>query len=251
MSGQSPSRLGRTLAVPALVLIACIAGKPACAEAPARPDIAGVWLPDGRRNAGQWPKNPPFTDAMKRAREAWAQKAMPIDFEIDDENTSCMPGTMPGIMMGIAQYPFEIISTPSQVVILTEIYGLVRRIHLDGRSAPPELLPSRMGFSTGRWEGEALLVETTHVQPQSERANRPSSGAMRIVERFTLEPGGAAGKALSNEITVYDSVVYKEPITVRMYYKWAPDVSVGEYLCQQDIWDQHMDGNRSEIPWRK
>jgi hypothetical protein len=68
---------------------------------------------------------------------------------------------------------------------------------------------------------------------------------------LSLEQGGPQGKALSNEITVHDPVVYTQPVTVRMYYKWAPDVSVGEYLCQQDIWDQHMDGHRSEIPWRK
>jgi hypothetical protein len=251
VNGAGGRAMSRALAAIAVVAMACFSGQRASAQAAVRPDITGVWLPDGRRNAGQWPKDPPFTDAMKGAREAWARKAMPIDLEIDDENTSCMPGTMPGIMMGIAQYPFEIVTTPSQVVLLTEIYGLVRRIHLDGRRAPPELLPSRMGFSTGRWEADALVVETTHVQPQPERSNRPASGALRIVERFSLEPGGPTGKSLRNEITVYDAAVYKEPITVRMYYKWAPDVSVGEYLCQQDIWDQHMDGYRSEIPWRK
>jgi hypothetical protein len=45
-------------------------------------------------------------------------------------------------------------------------------------------------------------------------------------------------------------MVYREPISVRMVYKWAKDVEVGEYICEQDVWDQHRDGNNSRIPWR-
>jgi len=36
-----------------------------------------------------------------------------------------------------------------------------------------------------------------------------------------------------------------------MRYKWSPDIFVGEYLCQQDIWDQNLQGSPSTVPWRK
>ena len=35
-----------------------------------------------------------------------------------------------------------------------------------------------------------------------------------------------------------------------MIYKWSPDIEVGEYLCQQDIWDQNLQGSPSSVPWR-
>jgi hypothetical protein len=52
------------------------------------------------------------------------------------------------------------------------------------------------------------------------------------------------------EVTVHDPPVYREPIVVRMVYKAAPDVQLGEYICGQDLWDQHRDGSSSRIPWR-
>ncbi len=58
-------------------------------------------------------------------------------------------------------------------------------------------------------------------------------------------------KELRNEITIHDPVVLTAPVTMRMAYKWSPDIEVGEYLCQQDIWDQNLQGSPSTVPWRK
>jgi hypothetical protein len=174
-----------------------------------------------------------------------------VNTEIDDERTNCVPVGLLGSMLGIAQYPFEILSTPTQLTMLTEIYGSIRRIYLDGRKAPAELLPSRMGFSVARWEGATLVIETTHLAPEHEGSPRPGSAAQRIIERWSIVPDAQYGKELVDEITVHDPRIYTQPITVRMQYKWAPDVQVGEYLCQQDIWDQNLQGHPSDIPWRK
>jgi hypothetical protein len=188
---------------------------------------------------------------MTAARTEYAKRFLPVNKDIDDENTSCIPYGMLNTMLGIAQYPFEILTTPTQLTFLIEIFGSVRRIHLDGRSPPPELLPSRMGFSTGHWDGAVLVVETTHLRPDDEGGARPGSPAQRIVERFSIVPDTQYGKELVDEITVHDPRVYTRPITVTMRYKWSPDVQAGEYLCQQDVWDQNRQGHPTEIPWRK
>jgi hypothetical protein len=52
------------------------------------------------------------------------------------------------------------------------------------------------------------------------------------------------------EVTVHDPLVYSEPVVVQMVYKAAADVQLGEYICGQDLWDQHRDGSSSRIPWR-
>jgi hypothetical protein len=118
-------------------------------------------------------------------------------------------------------------------------------------AAPPgDRLPSHTGYSRGHWEGAQLVVETTHLLPQHEGSRFMSSPAMRIVERFSLQEGGQEGMQLIDEVTVTDPLVYKEPFTFRMVYKTVPGVEVGEYICEQDLWDQHRDGNASRIPWR-
>ncbi len=187
---------------------------------------------------------------MTKLREQWAKDTAPIDFSRDDDHTSCLPYTLPYMVTTITQYPFEIVSTPRRIYFFTEVYGQVRRIDLDGRSVSPETLPSRVGTSRGHWEGAQLVVETTHILPENEGSRFPGSPALRVVERLSLMEGGEFGKQLVDEMTIYDPLVYQRPVTVRMVYKPARGVAVDEYICNQDIWDQHLDGSASKIPWR-
>jgi hypothetical protein len=216
-------------------------------EAP-RPDLSGVWLPNSKES-GRWPAQPPLTTATATARARWNEAYAPIDTTRDDEYLSCLPYTLPQIITTITQYPFEIIATPDQVLVHAEVFGQVRRIHMDAPAAGDQL-PTHTGFSRGHWEGSQLVVETTHILPQHEGSRFTSSPAMRVVERLSLQDGGPTGKQLVDEATFHDPMVYREPISVRMVYKWAKDVEVGEYICEQDVWDQHRDGNNSRIPWR-
>jgi hypothetical protein len=186
---------------------------------------------------------------MAAARSAWEKAYTPIDLTRDDENLSCIPYTLPYVMTTITQYPFEIVTTPQRIYLFTEVFGQVRRIAMDGAEQGDQL-PSRMGSSQGHWEGAELVIETTHLLPLHVGHRFPSSPAQRVVERFRLVDAGQAGRQLQVEVTVHDPLIYKEPVVVRMVYKAAPDVELGEYICGQDLWDQHRDGSSSRIPWR-
>lgn len=231
----------------ALLALALMASSTLHAGEAARPDLSGVWLPNSKES-GRWPAEPPYTPAMAAARARWNAAYAPIDMTRDDEYVSCLPYTLPQIISTITQYPFEIIATDRLVLVLTEVFGQVRRIHLDGTPRGDQL-PSRTGFSKGHWEGPVLVVETTHLLPQHEGGRFASSPSLRVVERLSLQQG-ADGRQLVNEATFHDPLVYREPFTVRMVYKPAGDGEVGEYICEQDIWDQHRDGSDSRIPWR-
>jgi hypothetical protein len=232
--------------LPLLLLGAALALAADAAETP-RPDLSGVWLPNSKET-GRWPAQPPYTPAAAAARQRWNEAYSPIDVTRDDEYLSCMPYVLPQIVSTITQYPFEIIVTPQQVLVLTEVFGQVRRIYMNGAAAG-DRLATHTGYSRGHWEGATLVVETSHLLPQHEGSRFMSSPAMRIVERFSLQEGGN-GRQLIDEVTVTDPLVYKEPITFRMVYRTLPGVEVGEYICEQDLWDQHRDGNASRIPWR-
>jgi hypothetical protein len=231
------------------LLVACISHTSLTLPAEAtHPDLSGVWFPDAKAS-GRWPTERPFTPSMAGARESWNKTYTPIDLARDDENTSCIPYTLPYVMTTITQYPFEIVSTPKRIYQFTEVFGQVRRIDLDG-DVRGDQLPSRMGISRGHWEGNELVVETTHLLPLHVGHRFPSSPAQRMIERFAVEDKGAAGRSLHVEVKVIDPLVYRDPIVVRMVYKAAPEVELGEYICGQDLWDQHRDGSSSRIPWR-
>jgi hypothetical protein len=218
-------------------------------KAAARPDLSGVWQPDAKQS-GHWPQERPFTKAMADARAQWMKKSSPLDLTVDDDHESCLPYTLPYMLTTTTTYPFEIVTTPRRVYVYKEIYGQFRRIDMDGTPEPADTLPSRAGVSRGHWEGLQLVVETTHILPENEGSRFPSSPALRVVERISLQQGGESGKQLIDEVTVDDPLVYEKPIVVRMVYKWVPDIQVGEYMCEQDLWDQHLDGSNSKIPWR-
>lgn len=231
-----------------LILVPC--REPAHAAEAARPDFSGVWFPDARAS-GRWPAERPFTPQMAALRASWEKAHTPIDLTRDDENLSCIPYTLPQVMTTITQYPFEIVATPARILLLTEVFGQVRRIHLDGVEHG-EQLPSRMGLSHGRWEGRELVVETTHLLPLHEGHRYPSSPAQRVVERFRLQEDPQGGRQMHVQVAIHDPLVYRQPIVIPMVYKAAPpDVEPGEYICGQDLWDQHRDGSSSRIPWRQ
>jgi hypothetical protein len=232
----------------ALIIVCAAFAAGAMAAEPPKPDFSGVWLPVAKDSI-RWPAQPPYTPAAAAARARWNAVNSPIDMTRDDEYISCMPYTLPQIVSAITQYPFEIVATAQQILVHAEVFGQIRRIHMnDGPRG--DRLPTHTGYSKGRWEGTQLVVETTHILPQHEGSRFMSSPAMRIVERFSLQEGGPSGRLLIDEVTVTDPAVYREPFTFRMVYKSAPGVAVGEYICEQDLWDQHRDGNASRIPWR-
>lgn len=235
-----------------LVAVLCAAAAPEAVSADAvsaRPDLSGVWFPDAKAS-GRFPTERSYTPAMLAAREEWSRATAPIDPVRDDENLSCIAYTLPYVMSTITQYPFEIVQTPGRIYLFTEVFGQVRRIEL----AAPEQgdqLPTRMGRSQARWEGSELVVETTHILPLHVGHRYPSSPAQRVVERFSLQEDATAGRLLRVEVTVHDPLVYTEPMSVKMVYKAArPGEELGEYICGQDLWDQHQDGSDSRIPWR-
>jgi hypothetical protein len=189
---------------------------------------------------------------MLERRAQWERDNAPLDLTRDDEYTSCMPYRLPYLLTTITQYPFEIVQTPRRIFVFTEVFGQVRRIDIGAPPVVGEDLPSRTGTSYARWEGSQLVIETTNILPDNEGGRYPSSPSLRVVERLSIEPAaGGNGRQLINEITFDDPPVYEQPVTVRMVYKEAPGIEVGEYICPQDLWDQHVEGGgASRIPWR-
>jgi hypothetical protein len=89
------------------------------------------------------------------------------------------------------------------------LWGQDRTIWVDGRPHPPAIAPhSWMGFSTGRWEGNTLVVRTTHIKQGWVRRNGvPQSDLVTTTERFTRH-----GDMLAYVISIKDPVYLTEPL---------------------------------------
>ena len=79
---------------------------------------------------------------------------------------------------------FRILQTPGYVVVHRELTtNLPRIIPTDGRPHLPAGIGQWGGDSSGRWEGDTLVVETANFNDKA--AIQGSSAALRVVERFT------------------------------------------------------------------
>ena len=105
----------------------------------------------------------------------------------------CLP---PSIVYSVqGPFPFEIVQAPGLLVFRYEYYDQVRLVHTDGRGHPPADAPhSKMGHSIGHWEGNELVVDTTHIAASTITNNGlDHSDQIHMIERYRL---GEDGKSL-------------------------------------------------------
>jgi hypothetical protein len=222
----------------ALVTVAVMALGPLVSNAAEDSQLSGIWQPDATRSE-RFPANPPFTGDGKRIVTEWRASHDPVE---DDPGKFCQAPGMPSLALGGADYPVELIVTPSQVTILMELHQQVRRVYLDQAAHPPKPFPQRNGHSIGHWEGDTLVVDTTAIKAIS-FGSVPHSDRVHVVERIHAIDGGAA---LVNEVTITDPAMYTEPVLVRQFYKRAPVGSrMLEYECTEGMWIEHEESRGS------
>jgi hypothetical protein len=74
------------------------------------------------------------------------------------------------------------------IVIQYGQMDLRRTVHMNLKTHPADVKPSRAGHSIGRWEGDVLVVETVGFAPGVLAAPVRHGNKLHVVERFTLDP---------------------------------------------------------------
>jgi hypothetical protein len=149
----------------------------------------------------------------------------------------CLPGGLPLTMLFT---PFKILQTPREIVMLFEHRDPPRQIHTDGRPLPKDPEPSWLGTSSGKWQGQTLVVETVGFNGRSrlDGAGHPRSESMRLTERYTRRDFGH----MDVEMTFDDPKYYTRLFTVKLPMRLIPDSSdVWESVCSENERDRtHM-----------
>jgi hypothetical protein len=118
----------------------------------------------------------------------------------------------------------------------------VRTIWMDGRPHPPEFAPHTwQGFSTGKWEGDMLTVETTHLKPAYIRRN----GLARSEKATVREHFIRNGDILTIVTIVTDPVYLTEPYIKSRNFVADPGYHMTSYPCSVDI---EIDRPQGQIP---
>ena len=127
-------------------------------------------------------------------------------------------------------FPFRILQTPDHVVVTYEFAHAVRIIYTDGSPHP---LPNDfwMGDSRGHWEGDTLVVDTTHFNGRTwlDAAGNFHGDALHVVERYTP----TTPYHIDYEVTLEDPDVFTRPWTMRMtlYRRMDEALQILDYDC--------------------
>jgi len=211
--------------------------------APVR-DFTGVWTkiyPEGAyRSLATWTPEPPDLTAWGQTRFETAKNSNAGAYGLEETNdpvlTRCYPPGVPRIYFH--PYPFEIMHTPKDMVMIFEYDHLVRRVYMDGRDNPENAATLWLGNAGARWEGDTTLVVTT--KGIDERTWIDRSGYHHSDELVVTEVFNRVDRLnLTIDVTMEDPVSLAEPwVAETIYYELAPPHwEISEISCSGDYLD--------------
>jgi len=155
------------------------------------------------------------------------------DPELRPSGERCIGGFVDApISGGSFLIPLQILQTPDAVVLVAEDKEPVRIVPL-AAPAPPEVLRSRAGYSRGRWEGDTLIIETTHIAITNPaglifHGDAPVTADSKVIERLRF----LSADEVLYQFTVEDPSLYKAPWLAEYTLQRVPR-GIYEYACHE------------------
>ena len=123
----------------------------------------------------------------------------------------------------------QVVQTRDSVVLFNEQNHEARIVPLNSQHLPA-VVRQWNGDSRGRWDGDALVIDTTNFSSKS--MFQGSADGLHLIERFTrVAPG-----RLDYEVTVDDPATWVRPWTALLWLKEVQD-PIYEYACHEGNYD--------------
>jgi hypothetical protein len=205
-----------------------------------KPDLSGAWSPDDNRYLRDIARDLKPEDVPY---QPWAQAVFDQrkdgSHSREDPDAHCLPQGVPKI--DSVAYPWKVIQQPGYVAIIYETFTYWRQIFMDGREVEADPNPSWMGYSTGKWDGDALVIDTRGFNGKAwlDQLGRPSTAKLHVIERFRRTDFGH----MTMDITIDDPGAYTKPWTVHQEVRLRPGMEPLEFICNENNQDlEHLPG---------
>jgi glyoxylase-like metal-dependent hydrolase (beta-lactamase superfamily II) len=216
------------------------------------PDIVGEWVLEGsedRGAVGGLQPNPhdylgiPFNDAGRMRSDTTAESIW------GTAEYQCRPHSAPHQWRGLGGA--RILSELDPLTRNVRAYhfqfwrSLDRPVFMDGRPHPPAWAPHTWsGFSTGRWEGNTLVIRTTHLKDGFLRRGGAQTSDMLTMTEYLTRHGD-----MLTVVQVTDDPVYlDEPMVLSTIYLYDPESRVNLELCNAGTFAESGGTNPHFVP---
>ena len=234
-----------------------------------KPDFSGIWTTaEPRRAAGlsspkakSGPRNPKDTEKPGDPEDITASRQMadigidlpgglpyqpwlvPIvkertdNLAKDDPHIRCLPDNF--LRAYGLPHLLKFVHTPSLLVVLNEMNAGYRQVFTDGRPLPEDPTPSWQGYSSAKWSGDTLVIDTIGVRDDTwiDWQGTVLTSAAKVREQMRRPDFGH----LEIQVTVDDPKAYTKPWTVTLKERIVIDTELIDEICLENEQSlQHM-----------
>lgn len=148
----------------------------------------------------------------------------------DDPHARCLPDTF--VRLYGLPHMQKFVQVPGLLMMIYELNASYRQVFTDGRPLPADPQPSWNGYSSGKWEGDTLVVDSIGFRDGLwlNVVGSPMTAAARVRERIRRPDYGH----LEIEVTVDDSKAYTRPWTVTLKQNIVVDTELVDEICLEN-----------------
>ena len=123
----------------------------------------------------------------------------------------------------------KFVHTPNLMIVLNEWNATFRQVFTDGRPLPDDPNPSLQGYSSAKWSGDTLVIDTIGLRDDTwiDWNGSVLTEAAKVREQIRRPDLGH----LEIEVTVDDPKAYTKPWTVRIKERLIVDTELIDEIC--------------------
>jgi len=210
-----------------------------------KPDFSGIWISD-RTPAGEatisdassLPSSPLMANMGANMPDGLPYRdwQIPIveertaNLAIDDPHIRCLPDFF--LRAYGLPHMLKFVHTQDLLIMLNEMNAGYRQVFTDARPLPDEPSPSWQGYSSARWSGDTLIVDTIGVRDDTwiDWNGSVVTEAAKIREEIRRPDFGH----LEIQVTVDDPRAYTEPWSVTLRQRLVVDAELIDEICLEN-----------------
>ena len=212
-----------------------------------KPDLSGVWT-SGGRNPQAADDRPGDQAAITASRhmanigvdlpgglpyQPWLVpivKERTDNLAIDDPHIKCLPDNF--LRAYGLPHLLKFVHTPGVLVVLNEMNAGYRQVFTDARPLPEDPAPAWQGYSSAKWSGDTLVIDTIGVRDDTwiDWHGSVLTEAAKVREQIRRPDFGH----LEIQVTVDDPRAYTKPWTVTLKQRIVVDTDLIDEICLEN-----------------
>jgi hypothetical protein len=161
---------------------------------------------------------------------------------LDDPHIRCLPDNF--LRAYGLPHMLKFIHTPSLLVVLNEMNAGYRQVFTDGRKLPGDPAPAWQGYSSAKWSGDTLVIDTIGLRDDTwiDWNGSVVTEAAKVREEMRRPDFGH----LEVKVTVDDPKAYTHPWTVTLHQRIVVDAELIDEIClENEQFVKHTDDLKS------